>query len=149
VHDYATWRGLLVFSGLEAGAAPGGHVVRSDDGAAAVWLGAVDDLWAFGRPVGVGGPWKDTAVTVGTPSDPYLMTGYERKTLTLAHAAPRPVRVKVELEVTGTGRWFEYAAFDVAAGTPFTHVFPDGFEACWLRVSADTATTATAWLVYE
>lgn len=150
IHDYASWRGLLVLSGV-AGDAPAAsrHVIRSADGQAAVWVGAVDDLWAFGKPVGVGGPWKDTAVTPGQPSDPYLLTGYDRKTLTLSHQAATPVRMRVEVDLTGTGRWVEYAAFDVAPGKSTVHVFPAGYEAYWLRISADTVTSATAWLVYE
>ena len=158
IHDYASWRGLLVISGVAddapalsnaEGPAVNRHLIRSADGQAAVWVGAVDDLWSFGKAVGVGGPWKDSAVTAGQPSDPYLMTGYDRKTLTLSHQAPRPVRMKVEVDLTGTGKWVEYAALDVPAGKSTVHVFPDGFQAYWLRVSADTATTATAWLVYE
>ena len=77
------------------------------------------------------------------------MTGYDRKTLTLSHQAPRTVRMKLEVDLTGTGKWVEYAALDAPAGQSTVHVFPDGFQAYWLRVSAHTATTATAWLVYE
>ncbi len=150
LHDYASWRGLLVMSGVAADApATNRHLIRSSDGQAAVWVGAVDDLWSFGKPVGVGGPWQNTAVAAGRPSDPYLLTGYDRKTLTLSHGAAGVVRMKVEVDLTGTGRWVEYAAFNVAAGRSTVHVFPDGFQAYWLRVSADTTTTATAWLVYE
>jgi hypothetical protein len=150
IHDYATWRGMLVLSGLAADApAANRHVIKSADGRAAVWVGAVDDLWTFGKPVGVGGPWKDAAVTPGQPSDPYLITGYDRKTLTLSHAAAGPVRMKVEVDLTGTGTWVEYAAPEVPAGQSTVHTFPTGFQAYWLRVSANKATTATAWLVYE
>ena len=150
LHDYATWRGMLVMSGLAADApAANRHLIRSADGRAAVWVGAVDDLWALGKPVGVGGPWKDSAISAGQPSDPYLMTGYDRKTLTLSHQAKATVRFKVEVDLTGTGRWVEYAAREIPTGGSTVHVFPDGFQAYWLRVSADTTTTATAWLVYE
>jgi hypothetical protein len=141
---------MLVLSGLAADApAANRHVIKSADGRAAVWVGAVDDLWTFGKPVGVGGPWKDAAVTPGQPSDPYLITGYDRKTLTLSHAAAGPVRMKVEVDLTGTGTWVEYAAPEVPAGQSTVHTFPTGFQAYWLRVSANKATTATAWLVYE
>jgi len=150
IHDYATWRGLLVMSGVEAHA-PGGnrHIVKSTDGRAAVWVGSVDDLWAFGRPVGEGGPWKDSAVQAGVASDPYLMTGYERKKLTLSHTGSAAVRMRIEVDLTGTGHWVQYASYDVAARQPTDHVFPAGFQAYWVRVTADTVTTATAWLVYE
>ncbi|WP_414660926.1 hypothetical protein [Horticoccus sp. 23ND18S-11] len=150
IHDYATWRGLLVMSGVATDAPTDNrHLIRSADGQAVVWVGAVDDLWAFGKPVGVGGPWKDTAVKAGVASDRYLLTGYDRKTLTLSHQAAGPARIKVEVDLTGTGTWVEYAALDVPAGQTTTHRFPAGFQAYWLRVSANLDTTATAWLVYE
>lgn len=150
IHDYASWRGLMVLSGVAADAPQdNAHLIRSADGRAAVWVGAVDDLWTFGKPVGVGGPWKDTAVAAGQPSDPYLLTGYDRKTLTLSHTSAQPVRMKVEVDLTGTGTWVAYASFDVPAGKPVGHAFADGYQAYWLRVSAEVATTATAWLVYE
>ncbi|MBL9189205.1 MAG: hypothetical protein JNK23_17115 [Opitutaceae bacterium] len=149
IHDFASWRGLMVMSGIAADAPSGPHVIRSADGGAAVWLGAIDDLWSFGKPVGVGGPWKDTAVTAGAPSDPYLLTGYDRKKLTLSHTAAAPVTCRVEVDLTGTGVWATYATLDVPAGRALTHSFPAGYQAYWLRVSADTATTATAQLTYD
>ncbi len=150
VHDFATWRGLLVMSGLAADApASNRHIVRSEDGRAAVWVGAVDDLWTFGRPVGEGGPWKDAQVKAGEPSEPYLMTGYEKKKLTLSHTGAQAVRMRVEVDLTGTGKWVEYASFDVPAGKPHEHVFPEGYQAYWTRVTATADTTATAWFVYQ
>ena len=143
IHDYASWRGLLVLSGVAADAPKdNAHLIRSADGRAAVWVGAVDDLWMFGKPVGVGGPWKDSAVAAGQPSEPYLLTGYDRKTLTLSHQSAQPVRMKVEVDLTGTGTWVTYASFEVPAGKPVVHPFADGYQAYWLRVSAE-------WLVYE
>ncbi len=150
IHDFASWRGLLVLSGV-AGDAPASnrHIVRSDDGEVAVWVGVVDDLWSLGKPVGEGGPWKDAAVTAGQPSEPYLMTGYDRKRLTLSHGSNRPVKMRVEVDITGTDKWVPYAMFDVPAGQRVEHRFPDGYQAYWMRVSSDTNSTATAWLVYD
>ena len=66
IHDYASWRGMLVMTGLETGTSKADpRVIRSEDGRAALWLGSVDELWGLGKPVGVGGPWKDTAVAAG------------------------------------------------------------------------------------
>ena len=150
LHDFASWRGLLLISGVAADApAANRHIIRSDDGAAALWAGVVDDLWSFGRPVGEGGPWKDSAVKARQPSDPYLMTGYERKTLTLSHQSPQPVRMHVQVDLTGNGDWVPYAAIDVPAGRTVERAFAAGYDAYWLRVIADMDTTATAWLVYR
>ena len=150
IHDYASWRGLLILSGVESeGAAGNRHIIRSDDGQAAVWVGAIDDLWSLGKAVGEGGPWKESAVTAGVPSDPYLMTGYDRKALTLSHQARANVRMRVEVDLTGTGKWVTYATLDVPAGRTLEHRFPDGYQAYWLRVMSEVSTTATAWLVYD
>jgi hypothetical protein len=137
-------------SGIDADApAMNRHLIRSDDGKAAVWVGAVDDLWSLGKPVGEGGPWKNAAVTAGQPSDAFLMTGYDRKTLTLVHEAKENVRMRVEVDLTGTGKWVTYTTLEVPAGRAIEHRFPDGYQAYWLRVVSGTPTTATAWLVYE
>jgi hypothetical protein len=148
IHDYCSYRGLLVLTGIEAGTAASDHIIRSDDGQAAVWVGAVDDLWAFGKPRGQGGPWKDAAVQAGEPSDPYLMTGFDRKRLTLSHAGAESVKVTLELDITGAGVWRAYETYTVEPGKK-TEVSLDDARAYWLRVVADKACTATAWLVYE
>ena len=150
IQDYASWRGLLVLTGLDEDApVSNSHIVRSTDGKAAVWLGVVDDLWSLGKPIGVGGPWKNTAVQPGVASDPYLLTGYDRKTVTLSHTTAAPVRFRVEVDLTGTGQWVNYRSFDVAAGQALAHAFPAAYQAYWLRVVAESATTATVWLDYK
>lgn len=151
LHDYASFRGMLVLTGIEA-AAPGGpneHIIRSEDGACAVWASVIDDVWKLGKPRGEGGPWKETAVEANAPSDPYLMTGYDRKTLTLSHAAGEAVTFTVEVDPDGTGLWCAYKTVTVEPGKTETHRFPEGFSAYWVRVKADRAAKATAWLTYE
>jgi hypothetical protein len=114
-----------------------------------VWLGVVDDLWQLGKPRGEGGPWKDTAVIAGQPSDPYLMTGFSRKTLRLSHDRPEPIRVRVDVDLNGTGLWVPYRTFDVPAGRTLEHEFPAGYDAYWVRTAALTDARATAQLSYR
>ncbi len=148
IHDYCSYRGMLVLTGVDAAAGASEHIIRSEDGQASVWVGVVDDLWAFGKPRGQGGPWKDTAVRAGEPSDPYLMTGFDRKRMTLTQAGAEAVSVTLELDITGTGAWQTYETFRVEPGKP-VQVALDDVRAYWLRVKADRACSATAWLVYE
>lgn len=148
IMDYCSYRGLLVLTGIQGGAG-NRHIIRSDDGEAALWVGVVDDLWKLGKVVGRGGPWKDSPVKADAPSDPYLMTGYDAKRLTLWHAHPQTVAMRVEVDITGDGHWVTYRSFAVAPGTATHHTFPAAFGAYWFRVTADTDCTATAWLVYE
>lgn len=148
IKDYCSYVGLVVLSGVRDDAPAGKHVLRSDDGRTALWVGAVDDLWQLGRPRGEGGPWRETGVTAGVPSDPYLMTGYDDKRVHLSHDAPGPVDITLQVDLTGDGRWCTYRTFTVGTGATVSHSFPDDFSAYWVRCVADRDCTATARLTY-
>jgi hypothetical protein len=149
VFDFASWRGLLVMAGSLAGAGPDGHHVPSDDGKVGLWVGNLEDLWKMGPPRGEGGPWRDSAVRAGAPSDPYLMTGYDRKTVRLSHDRPADVRMTVEVDFLADGTWHAYETVTVPAGKTVEHAFPAGFSAHWVRLKADADCRATAWFVYN
>jgi hypothetical protein len=148
IMDFATWRGLLILTGTVTDARPDGHFFQSGKGGPGLWFGAIDDLYKLGTPSGVGGPWKDTAVKAGAPSDPYLMTNFERKSVTLSHDSREPVRFTIEVDVLGNGTWFTYNVIDVPVGERSTHQFPEAFSAHWVRMTADRSATATAWFEY-
>lgn len=149
IKDYTSFRGLFVISGLDQPAQAGDHVIRSTDGKTALWVGAVDDIWRFGKPRGFGGPWKNAQVEAGKPSDPYLLTGYDKKSLTLSHDATIAVKITVEIDPSGTGTWVPWKEFSVPAGETVSYQFPDSFSAYWLRAKADSSCKATAQLTYE
>jgi hypothetical protein len=149
IKDYAAYRGLLVLSGVATDAPANPHIVRSADGACTLWVGVVDDLWQLGKPVGHGGPWLNTLVAAGTPSDPYLMTGYDRKSVTFSHNVAETVAFTLEVDFTGTGHWFPYAIFRVPPGQTITHQFPAAYGAYWVRVVSDRACLASAQFSYE
>jgi hypothetical protein len=148
IKDYASYRGLLVLSGVRD-RARGRHILRSTDGKCALWGGAVDDLWAMGKPRGRGGPWKETAVRAGVASDPYLMTGFDRKQLELRHDAWEPVTFTVEVDFTGQGDWAAYESLEVAPFRPRSLVFPEAFDAYWVRLVPNRDVTATATFSYQ
>ena len=148
--DYCSYRGLLILAGIAADApAQNARIIRSDDGAIALWAGAVDDLWQLGKPVGRGGPWAATDVKAGVPSDPYLFRGYDRKRVELSHDAKESVNVRIEVDVTGAGDWLPAQTVAVKPGETATYAFPAAFCAHWVRVVADKDCKATAQLVYE
>jgi hypothetical protein len=150
VHDYCSYRGLLVLSGISASAAQDDrHIIRSDDGKAAVWVGTADDLWQLGKPRGFGGPWKSSNVTAGKPSDPYLMTGYDKKRITLTNHGEVETTITVELDAAGDGRFAAYQSFKLAPGAKETFEFHDWINAYWVRTVSSATTNATAQLTYE
>lgn len=150
IHDYASYRGMLIMTGINPKAASGNeHIIVSEDGKAAVWAGAIDDLWNLGKPTGKGGPWKNTAVEAGVASDPYLIGFYDKKELTLSHNSQKDVTFTIEVDPTGNGKWMKYTTLTVKPGENLTHELKDPFQARWIRFSTDTNTNATAWLEYK
>lgn len=148
IHDYCSYRGLMVISGVaDAVPADNPHVIRSDDGKTALWAGAIDDVWKLGKPRGVGGPWKRTAVRATEASDPYLMTAYDEKTLTLS--ADAATQIAVEVDITGNRNWVTYETFSLDGEQSVTHRFPAEFSAYWVRFRSTTDCTATAQLEYK
>ena len=150
LNDYCSYRGLLVMSGLNANLPEGNrHIIRSDDNRTALWVGAIDDVWKLGKVRGTGGPWLNTPVRAGQASDPYLMTGYDKKTMKLSHSGNQMTIFYVQVDLSGHGLWAPYERYEVEPGTMFTHQFPDGFSAYWIRLITDREVNATALFVYE
>lgn len=150
VHDYASYRGMLIMTGLNVKEGrTNEHIIVSEDEKAAVWAGSIDDLWTMGKPVGKGGPWKNTAVKAGEASDPYLIGFYDRKELTLSHDGTQTVSFTVEVDPVGNGNFMEYGVYQVEAGKKFQMVFPDSFHARWIRFVTDKNVKATTLLDYK
>lgn len=148
IHDFASFRGLLVISGI---ASDGNqeHIIRSEDGKAAVWVGAIDDLWKLGKPQGQGGPLYNTAIQAAQYSDPYLFGFYENKALKISHDASTDVRFTIQLDPSGNAEWMDYQTITVKPNEELSFAFPSGLEARWIRFSPDKDCTATTLLNYD
>jgi len=149
IHDYASYRGLLVLSGLQKGVKADEHIITSEDGNAAVWAGAIDDLWKLGKPTGQGGPWKQSSVEAGIPSDPYLIGFYDQKSLELSHHSDQEITFTLEVEPIGHGPWMTYREIKVPANETVHFEFPEAFQSRWIRFKTSSSTKATAWLTYD
>jgi hypothetical protein len=150
IFDYTSYRGMLILTGIDPQAAKGNpHIVSSAEGKAVVWAGVIDDLWKLGKPVGEGGPWKNSSVKAGTASDPYLIGFYDQRSLSLSHDAKVPVSFKIEVEPIGHGPWMLYQTVTVKPGQTFNLKFPETFQSRWIRFVADKDCKSTAWLKYE
>ncbi len=149
IYDFCSWRGMMVISGNLADAENNGNYFQSEDGQTGLWFGTIDDLWKFGKPVGTGGPWLDTEVRADQPSDPYLMTGYDRKEMNLSHNAKAPVTFTLEVDVTSYGDWKVFDSFTVKPEETLSYTFPDGYSAHWVRVKANADCIASAQFEYK
>jgi hypothetical protein len=149
ITDFCSWNGLLVLAGVRSDAQNDGHVFSDDKAKTALWFGGIDDLWKLGKPVGRGGPWHGTKVKAGVPSDSYLMTGYDQKSVELSHDSSKPVTIALEVDIDGSGLWVTYKSFNIPQNSTATHEFPPAFSACWVRAVSDSDTSATVQLDYQ
>lgn len=143
--DFCTWRGLLVLSGTKTGAKNDGHYFGSND-TNGLWFGAIDDLWKLGKPVGEGGVWKNSLVKANEPSLPYLMTGYDKKKVSIT--ADKNVTIALEVDVDLTG-FHTFKTFQVLAGKTVDYIFPAGYNSHWIRAVADKNCKASVLFNYQ
>jgi hypothetical protein len=150
IHDYASYRGMLIISGIDPEAVPDNkQLITSDDGKASIWAGTIDDLWKLGKPTGEGGPWYNSNVVAGVASDPYLIGFYDTRNLTLLHDSNEAVTFSVEADPVGNGSWMKYKTFVVRPGEKTEFIFPESFQSRWIRLIPDKNCVATAWLIYN
>lgn len=142
VPDFCHWRGLFVMASDQTDNAVG----QPQSG---LWFGNLDSLWSMGKPSGWGGPWWDTPVTPDTASDPFLMTGFDKKCVHITHQASEAVNFTLEVDFLGNGAWQTYDSQVVRPGSYVHHEFPDAFSAHWIRVRVDRPCTATVYFTYS
>jgi hypothetical protein len=147
IHDFCSWHGLLLLSGIDQETTTNRHIIRSEDGKAALWAGVIDDVWKLGKPRGQGGPWNNTHVKNGAVSDPYLMTGYDRKSMTLRSDVA--TTIIVEVDISGYGDWVTFQSIKLEPGKAIEHKFDDAFSAYWIRFTSLQDAQVTAQLSYE
>ncbi len=145
IPDYCSFRGLLVLGGNETTPNQDNNPVAGQP-QSGIWFGKTDDLWSWGKPAGWGGPWWQSAVRKGEPSDPYLMTGYGDKVAQFS--TDRAAAFDIEIDFAGTGEWKRYEGVPVGSGGYAYHVFPRAFSAHWVRFVPQADCRATVVLLY-
>jgi hypothetical protein len=145
--DFCSWKGLFVVGGDNTSHEGGGNHQAAEP-QSGLWFGKTDDLWKLGKPKGWGGPWWEDQVEARVPSDPYLMTGFDKKVLHLSHENKKPVSFTIEVDFLGCGAWKAYQTISVPAQGYVPFVFPEGFSAHWVRVISQAKCQATAQFHY-
>ena len=147
--DFCSWRGITVLAGTRNDAKPDGHYFASTPGGPGLWFGDIDDLWRMGKPRGHGGPWLESPIKSDEPSDPYLMAGYDHKSLELSDDVSTTVHITAEVDFLADRTWHTFQTFEVPAGKTVKYEFPAGYAAHWVRFRSDVACRATAQLKYD
>ena len=96
----------------------------------------------------LGGPWMNTVVKAGEPSDPYLIAFYDKKSLELS--SDKDAAITIEIDPTGNGDWMVYRTEQIEAGKTVAYQFPESFQARWIRfVSGQDGAKVSTLLKYE
>ena len=149
IPDYCPFRGLLALAGNQGTPVKfldDEHNALGGQPQSGLWFGKTDDLWKWGKPKGWGGPWRNSAVKAGVPSDPFLFTGFQSKVLHVT--ADNPVKVDVQVDFLGNGTSKHYETVALGAGGYKAHVFPTGFSAHWVRLIPDAPTRVSAEFMF-
>lgn len=152
IPDFCSWRGMLIFGGNQATPMKFGPQDRNPlagQSQAGLWFGKTDDLWRFGKPTGHGGVWYQTEVKRDELSDPYLMTGFDKKSVHLYHDAREPVDFTIQTDFMGNGDFKDYKTITVKPDEYFHFEFPDAYSANWMRLKINKSCKATAMIIYN
>ena len=152
IPDFCSWRGMLVFGGNQATAMGFGNNDRNPlagQPQAGLWFGKTDDLWSFGKAVGAGGVWYKTPVKAGEWSDPYLMTGFDKKSVHLCHDSNETVDFTIQTDFLGNGDFYDFKTISVNPGEYEHYEFPEAYSANWMRFKTAKNCKATAIIHYN
>ncbi len=146
IPDYCSFRGLFAVGGNQSTPNRDNNALVGQ-AQSGLWFGKTDDLWSWGRPQGWGGPWWKSAVSKGTASDPFLMTGFSQKMVHIQ--ADRRTAFDIEIDFMGNGSWNHYERIDVSTAGYAKHIFPAGFSAHWVRLIPTEDCTTTTQFFYS
>jgi hypothetical protein len=142
VPDFCFWRGMFVMAGDQTDKGMG----QPQSG---LLFQNIDDLWGYGKPQGWGDVWQDDTLSSGQESDPFLMTGFDKKIIHFKNYGNQKVKFKIEIDFQGNNTWSEYKTVSVLPGAYQFEIFPDGYSAHWVRVTVDKTTVATVGFMYN
>lgn len=142
VPDFVFWRGMFVMAGDQTD-----HGVGQPQ--SGLLFQNIDDLWNYGKPTGWGAVWQDEKVSANAISDPFLMTGFDKKTVHFINKGAQAVQFVIEVDVMGNEEWHTYETITVDPKSYSHYEFPDGYSAHWVRVKVNEASTVTVQFVYN
>jgi hypothetical protein len=141
IPDFIYWNGQLVLATDET-SIQGNPLAGQPQ--SNLWFGNHEELSAWGPASGYGAIWLKEEVSVNTPSDPYLMAGFDNRIIHLKNYGNEPITIKIEVDKSGDGSWLEYKSVKLDKEQYDYHVFDKGLKVEWVRLVSDKASQITA-----
>ena len=112
--DFCTWRGMLCSARITPARTAAPITWRASRNRACISARPTTSGGLASRPAGAasGGKMRSAA---GETSDPYLMTGFDKKVLHLCNGADSAARFVLEVDFLGNGKWMTYDKFRSSA----------------------------------
>ncbi len=142
VPDFCYWRGLFVMAGDQTD-----HGVGQPQ--SGLLFQNIDDLWNYGKPTGWGAVWQDEKVQANEFSDPFLMTGFDKKTVHFINKGKEEIEFTIEIDVMGNDEWHHYKTIKVNPNGYAHYEFPNGYSAHWVRTKVNRESVVTVQFVYN
>ncbi|NOR14421.1 MAG: hypothetical protein GQ544_01820, partial [Candidatus Aminicenantes bacterium] len=138
--DYCLWEGQLVFACNDASKFDNAFVGQAQSN---LWFMQSQDLKNQGPALGFGGVWLNDEVKKEDPSVPFLIKGYSRSVIHLAHKNPQSVTFTLEIDELGQGRWTHYNEIEVPPNGYTYHILSSDNPGQWLRIKTDQPVKGT------
>ncbi|HYW94810.1 MAG TPA: hypothetical protein VE870_04430 [Bacteroidales bacterium] len=142
VPDFCFWRGMFVMAGDQTD-----HGVGQPQ--SGLLFQNIDDLWHYGKPSGWGAVWMKDTVRTGETSDPFLMNGFDKKSLHIKKYDNKPITVTIEVDFRGDGTWSAYKDIRLSDNDYTQYIFPDGFSAQWVRLKIEASKDAVVTAQFD
>lgn len=141
IPDFCEWNGDLVLATDETTILENPLAGRAQSN---LWFGTWEDLSKWGPASGWGAVWMKDLVEAGKPSDPFLVNGFQHRTLHITNEGAGAVEFSIEGDVDGTNQWKVWKKLIVKAGAYEWVQLPIDWNAQWVRVKANKNTKASA-----
>ena len=102
-----------------------------------LWFGQIADIENWGAPTGHGAVWMNEGVSAGQTSDPFLISGFTRRTLHLRNLGASSVEIEIQSS-TGTDSWSHVRNMTVPPGS-YIHGILNDITAPWIRLKSSAA----------
>ncbi len=134
IPDFARWQGMLVMGCDDASMFDNSLVGQPQSN---LWFVQPDQLDQFGPRIGFGGPWISDQVKAYDPSDPFLISGFDRIMIFSNQQSVETLNISVEKRLRGATNWEKIEQIELKKGIPGINIFTNSGEDEWIRFTTD------------
>lgn len=123
--DYTMFNGKLVMGKDDASKFDNAFVKQAQSN---LWVGDYSELSHWGPKSGFGGLWVDESFDANQTTEPFFIGGYEKGTLHLRHKGGYDVRIEIQIDKDGTGKWENWKTVTIPCRTKTNKSSKDPWE---------------------